>query len=233
MALFSIPELREYARQHPRPTIAIAHSNLGPGDATWHLDQWAQELIAYATALQYPVIDIAGADLVYDRMTKILTDTKPALLVNFSHGCKTYLVGNDMRCSLTRGQEDSDSCGVCGMPSNLKSISGTAIIAYSCNSALQLGKCCVAAGSPFYVGFSDNLLVVSDRFGTQNLFKDSLLPLAKRILEGWTVGAAVEATRVDLLNYTKLYKPVELISVPMWYNKKYLTQLGNPNWRLD
>lgn len=118
------------------------------------------------------------------------------------------------------------------MPSNLKSISGTAIIAYSCNSAYQLGKCCVAAGSPFYVGFSDNLLVVSDQFGTQNLFRDSLLPLAKRMLEGWTVGAAVEATRTDLINYTKTYKPVELISVPMWYNRKYLVIEGDSSWQL-
>jgi len=230
MALFSIPELREETRK--RPIVAIAHSNLGPGDATFHLDQWAMELMAYARALQYPIIDIGGADLVYDRMTKILTETKPALLVNFSHGCKTYLIGNDGRCSLTRGQEDVDSCGVCGMPSNLKSISGTAIIAYSCNSAYQLGKCAITYGAPMYVGFTDNLLVVSDRFGTQNLFKDSLLPLAKRILEGWNIGAAVEATRTDLLNYTKTYKPVELISVPMWYNKKYLTLLGDSNWKL-
>jgi len=235
MALFSIPELREYARQHPPqglPVIAVSHSDLGVGDATHILNQWAEELISYAKALGYPVIDIGGSNLTYERMTDILMQTRPALLINFSHGCRAYLMGNDMRCTITRGWEDPESCGVCGMPSNLKAIAGVGIVAFSCHSAHQLGKCCVAAGSPFYIGFSDNLIVVSDQFGTQNIFKESLLPLAKRILEGWTVGAAAEATSSDLLNNVKLYKPVELISVPLWYNKKYLIQLGDPNWKL-
>jgi len=141
MALFSIPELREYARQHPPqglPVIAVSHSNLGPGDATFHLDQWALELIAYAKQLGYPVVDIGGANLTYQRMTEILTATKPAALFNFSHGCQTYLMGNDMRCTITRGWEDPESCGVCGLPGNLNAISGTAVIAYSCHSGAQL-----------------------------------------------------------------------------------------------
>jgi len=233
MALFSIPELREYARQHPRPTIAVSHSNLGPGDATFILDQWALELISYATTLGYPVIDIGGSNLTYERMTEILLQTKPAILFNFSHGCRTYLMGNDMRCTLTRGQQDPESCGMCGMPSNLKVIEGTAIVAYSCHSGAQLSKCAIQYGSPMYIGFSDSLIVVSDKFGTQNIFKESLLPLAKRLLEGWTAGDAIDAARNDLLNNVKLYKPVELISVPLYYNKKYLVLEGNPGWRLQ
>jgi len=232
MALFSIPELREYARQHPRPTIAVSHSNLGIGDATFILDQWALELIQYARQLGYQVVDIGGSNLTYQRMTEILTATKPAALFNFSHGCQTYLMGNDMKCTLTRGWEDPESCGVCGLPGNLKAISGTAVFAYSCHSGAQLSKCAIQYGSPAYVGFSDNLIVVSDKFGTQNIFKEALLPLAKRILEGWTVGAAVEATRSDILDAVKLYKVVELVSVPLWYDRKYLTQLGDPNWKL-
>lgn len=232
MPLFSIPELREYARQHPRPIIAVSHSNLGPGDATFHLDQWALELIAYAKQLGYPVIDISGPDLVYERMTQILANTKPAVLFNFSHGCRTYLMGNDMRCTLTRGWEDPESCGVCGMPSNLKAISGTAVIAYSCHSGAQLSKCAVAYGSPAFVGFSDNLIVVSDKFGIQDIFKDALMPMAYRIIEGTPIGMAVDETRMTLLEKVKLYKPIELISVPLYFNRTYLVLEGNPNWRL-
>jgi len=232
MALFSIPELREYARTHPRPTIAVSHSNLGPGDATFILDQWAQELISYAKALGYPVIDIGGSNLTYERMTQILQETKPAVLFNFSHGCRTYLMGNDMRCTLTRGWEDSESCGVCGKPGNLNAISGTAIIAFSCHSGAQLGKCAIQYGAPAYVGFSDSLIIVSDKYGTQNIYKEALLPIARHVLENWTIGEAVQQARDDIMSAVKLYKPVELISVPLYYNRKYLVLEGNSNWRL-
>ena len=229
MPLF--PELRQYAKNN-QITIAVSHSNLGPSDATWHLDQWAFELMDYARAQGYNVIDIGGSDLIYEKMTQILSNTHPAILFNFSHGCRTYLMGNDMRCTLTRGQEDGQSCGVCGMSSNMKAISGTAIVAFSCHSAAQLGKCAVAYGSPAYVGFSDNLIVVSDKYGMQNIFKDTLLPLAKRILDGWTIGDSVEKTRKELYDTVKLYKPVELLAVGLWYDRKYLMAHGDINWRM-
>lgn len=239
MSFFNIPELREQARRNGvivgnanAPTIAIAHSNLGPGDATYILDQWATQLIQYAHQLGYNVVDISGQNLVYDRVTEILSQTKPAVLFNFGHGCRTYLMGNDMRCTLTRGWEDAQSCGVCGMPSNLKSIAGTAIIAYSCHSGAQLGKCAISYGSPAYVGFADNLIVVSDKYGTQNIFKDALLPLSYRILEGSPIGMAVDAARTMIYDAVKKFKPVELVSVPLWYNLKYLVLHGDPNWKL-
>lgn len=232
MALFSIPELRQEARMHPRPIIAISHADLGVGDATHILNEWADELIIYAQQLGYPVIDIGGYNLTYERMTDILMQTKPTVLFNFSHGCRTYLMGNDMKCTLTRGWEDAESCGVCGMPNNLKAISGTAIIAFSCHSGAQLSKCAIQYGSPAYAGFADNLIVVSDKYGTQNIFRDALLPLAYHILEGWTIGAATEQARVDLLEFVKKYKPVEFVSVPLYYNRKYLVLEGDHNWKL-
>lgn len=228
MALFSIPELREEARR--RPIVAISHSDLGVGDATHILNTWAIELENYAVALGYRVVDIGGSDLTYERMTQILTETKPAVLFNFSHGCQNFFIGNDGKCSLTNGFVDS--CGPCDKPSNLSILKGVAVVAFSCNTGVQLAKCAIKYGSPGYTGFADNLLIVSDAYGTQLLFRDALMPLAYHILEGWTIGAATEQTRMDLLNTVKLYKSVELISVPMWYNKKYLTQLGDPNWKL-
>jgi hypothetical protein len=238
MPLFSIPELREEARKNGNEiTVAVSRSNLGAGDATFHLDSWAVELINYAKTLGYTIVDINGPDLVYERFTEILQNTRPAVLFNFSHGCQSYLMGNPVNgiigCTLTRGSEDiQHSCGFCGMPNNLKALSGTAIIAYSCHAAHQLGRCSIKYGIPCFTGFSDSLVITSDKFGTQNIFKEALLPLSKRILDGWPVGTAVEQTREDLLNTVKQYKIIELVSVPLWYDRKYLTQLGDPNWRL-
>ncbi len=231
MPLFSIPELREEARKN-RPIIAISHSDLGAGDATHILNAWAIDLENYANALGFSVLDIAGSDLTYERITKILTETKPAVLFNFGHGCQDFLIGNDGRCMLTNGFVDMYSCGTCGKPSNLNVLKDVAVVAFSCNTGVQLGKCAVKYGSPAYVGFADNLVIVSDAYRTQDIFRNALLPLAMRILEGQTIGDATNATRTDLINTVKLYKPIELISVPLWYNKKYLVQLGNPDWKL-
>jgi len=240
MPLFSIPELREEARKNRNEiTIAISRSNLGVGDATFHLDAWAQELIIYARSLGYSVIDINGPDMVYERFTEILQNTKPAILFNFSHGCQNYLVGNDLRCTLARGKEweqvhpDQFACGVCGMPGNLKAIKDTAVIAYSCHSGAQLGKCAIKYGAPAYVGWSDSLILVSDRYGTQNIFREALIPMARRVLQGYPIGLAVEQTRTDLYNLAKQYKPVELIATGLWYDKKYLTMWGDPDWGLS
>lgn len=233
MSLFSIPELREEARRSRQgTTIAVSHSNLGPGDATFHLDKWALELIQYARQQGFNVVDIGGSDLTYDRMTEILLATKPAVLFNFSHGCRAYLMGNDLRCTLTRGWEDEMSCGTCGKPSNLSAIRGMAVVAYSCHSGYQLGKCAVNYGCPAYAGFSDSLIVVSDAYRMQDIFKEALMPMSQHILEGWTIGAAVEQTKIDLLNTVKQYKVIELVSVPIWYNRKYLTLHGDPNWKI-
>lgn len=239
MPLFSIPQLREEARKNRNEiTVAVARSNLGQGDATWHLNGWGEELTTYAKNLGYNVVDISGADLVYERFTEILQNTKPSILFNFSHGCQSYLVGNDLRCTLARGSEweqmhpDQFACGVCGMPSNLRVVNGMGVLAYSCHSGAQLGKCAIKYGAPMYIGWSDSLILISDKFGSQNIFRDALMPMAQRILQGWPAGLAVEQTRTDLYNLTKLYKPVELIATGLWYDKKYLTMWGDQNWSL-
>lgn len=230
MALFSIPELREEARN--RPTVAIAHSNLGPGDATNILDGWAIELKNYSVALGYNVIDIGGADLTYERMTEILAQTKPQLLINFSHGCQNHTIGNDGLCSLTNGFPDTQACGICGKPSNLRTLKNTAVIAYSCHAAYQLGRCIIKYGSPCFVGFSDSLIIVSDQYKTQDIFKEALMPMARQVLLGVPIGTAVDVARAELLRLVKSFKPVELISVPLYYNRKYLVLHGDANWKL-
>jgi len=231
--LSSIPQLRSDVAAITQPvTVAVARSNLGPGDATAILDKWALELESRILSLGYNLVDISGPNLTYEGMTRILTATKPKILFNFSHGCKNYLIGNDGVCTLTRGWEDQIACGVCGKQSNLSVVKNMAVVAYSCNAAAQLGKCMVAYGAPAFVGFSDSLIVVSDKFGMQDMFKDALMPMAERILIGMPIGTAVELTKAELYDAVKQYKPIELLSVPLWYNRKYLQLIGNPNWAI-
>jgi len=220
-------------KAHVMPTVAIAHADHA-GSGMDILDAWATELKKYADGLGYNVIDICGSDLTYEGLTEILQDTKPAVLFYFGFGDKTHLIGNDTRPALT-GQKDKDwKPYTNGMLGNLQSVAGTAVIAYSSRAASQLGQEIIKAGSPCFVGFSEDLIIVSDDTRTQDIFRDALLPLAKRILQGWTVAKAVEATHVDLLNKIKEYKAkgYDLISLPMFYNKKSLTLLGDPNWKL-
>lgn len=210
-----------------KPVVAIAHANQIHDGAMPIIDSWAVEIIEHATELGHIVVDISGPDLTYERITEILAQTKPALLINFSLGRKTCLMGNPVNgmigCTLTQGD---------GMPSNLHAVSGIAVISYSNYAGGQLGQNMIKGGCPALIGFSEDLIVVSDKDRTQNIFKDSLLPLAKRVLEGLPVGDAVEATRSDLLNIVKKYKAVKLISVPLFSNIKQLTLLGNPKWKL-
>lgn len=118
------------------------------------------------------------------------------------------------------------------MPSNLHAVSGTAVISYSNYAGGQLGQNMIKAGCPVLAGFGEDLIFVSDTVGTQDIFKESLLPLAKRVLEGRTMGEAVEATRSDLSSSIQKYKAYEVISLPLFYNMKQLTLLGDPNWKL-
>lgn len=206
------------------PTVvAIAHADKSQVVAEI-LEKWAQELIKCA-AMRYTVINICGDNLTYERMTKILQVTKPSILFYLGPGNKAHLIGNDMKPVLT-------CCPDAGVPDNLQSVAGMAVIAYSSLAEQQLGPEIIKAGSPCFVGFSDQLIIVSDKHGSENIFKESLLPLAKRILRGWTVGAAVEQTRSDLLAAVMERRDNEFISISLFANRKGLKYLGNPNWKL-
>ena len=199
-------------------TIAIAHADQ-IGGAMDILENWAAELQKYAKSLGYNVIDISGSDLTYERTTSILQETQPAVLFYMGFGDKTQLIGNDKRPVL----------------SNLN-VAGTAVIAYASHAAAQLGPEIIKAGSPCFVGFSDQLIVVSGELLSLKgleIFKESLLPLAFHILDGWTVGATVYAARRDMLTIVMQNRERKLISIPIFSNRKSLTYFGDPNWKLN
>lgn len=208
-------------------TIAIAHANSDDG-AMRILDGWAMELVDNADLMGYDVVDISGPDLTYERMTDILLATKPAILFNFSYGRRDCLLGNSVNGLVNPTLTQGD-----GMASNLHAVKGIAVISYSNYTGGQLGQKMIEAGCPALVGFSEDLIVVSDKVGTENIFKDSLLPLSMRILEGHTIGEAVCATYIDLVNKVKEYRAYKHIYLPLFYNIKSLTLLGDVNWKLE
>ncbi len=212
-----------------RTTVAIAHADRA-GGAMDILNKWAVELEKYAEDLGYNVVDISGPDITYHRFTEIIQKMRPAVLFNFSLGTKDYLIGNDMRCFLTAGREDR--LGICRQHSNLKAIQEVAVVSYSSHSASRLGRRAVEQGTPCYIGWSEDLAVVSDESDTVNIFKEALIPISHHILEGWTAGKVVEQAQGDILKTVKEYKKTEYISLPLFYDKRGLTLLGGSNWRL-
>lgn len=200
-------------------TVAIAYADQ-VGGAMKILNKWAVELEKYADSLGYNVVDISGSDLTYERITSILQETQPAVLVYLGFGDKTQLIGNDNRFVLTGDKEN-----------NLNALAGTAVVAYA-SYAGALGPEIIRAGSPAFIGFSDSLTIISDKSGTTNIFKESLLLLAFHILDGWTVGAAVYAARRDMLTIAMQNKERQHISTRIFANRKSLTYFGDPNWKL-
>jgi len=196
-------------------TISIAHTDQ-IGGAMDILDTWVVELGKYAESLGYNVVDISGSNLIDERTTSILQETQPAVLFYFGFGDKTHIIGNDNR----------------PLFSNLDAVSGTAVVAYASYAGSQLGPEIIKAGSPAFVGFSDSLVVVSDKHGMENIFKESLLSLAFHILDGWTVGAAVYAARRDMLTIVMQNRERHIISTPIYFNRKRLIYFGDPNWKL-
>jgi hypothetical protein len=208
-----------------KPTVAIAHADHA-GGAMDNIDTWAVELIDYAEKLGYNIVDICGSDLTYDRLPEILAQTKPAILFNFSHGRKTCLLGNPVdgmiKCTLTQGN---------GLPSNLRAMSGIAVVSYSSYTAGQLGEMMIKSGCPALAGFSEYLIIVSSDTDPY-LFQWCLLPLSKSILDGFSVGEAVAGARKAMSITIKQYKAIKHIAVPLLYDCKSLTLLGDPDWRL-
>lgn len=214
-------------------TIAIIRPRSGDEkDATRVTYQWGQKLINYAVGIGYDVLDLAYPNVTYQNISAILDKYKPDMLIHFGHGCDTYLMG-DTECILTGGTEIDNTCASCEMPENLHNVNGTIIVAYSCHASNELGKQMIAAGAKAFVGFRDYLMFTEDDVDIQDVFRDALLPLSERIMNGCTVEEAVKETRKELIEITKEWKPVKYVSVPMYWNYKYMEMLGDPNASLS
>ena len=201
-------------------------------DATRVTFQWGKDLINYAHGIGYDVLDIAYPNVTYQNVTAILKKYKPDMLIHFGHGCDTYFMG-DTECILTGGTKKDNTCISCGQPENLYNLKDTIVVAYSCHASNELGKQMIAAGAKSFIGFSDYLMFTEDDVNIQDVFRDALLPLSKKIMDGYTVKESLDQTKKEIIQVTKQWKPVKYVSVPMYWNYKYMELLGAPNASLN
>ena len=202
-----------------------------PKDPTHITYQWGQAIIDYALSHGVDVLDINGQWVDYQNITPLLMQNHPDLFVYTGHGCRNFLATQN-GCSLTNGWREDVCHAQCAQPPNLNLLRDAIVVTYSCHSASQLGRCAIKYGARAYVGFSDYMMFTSDGAGSQDLFRDALLPMAIELINGKTVGEAVDATKAALYSAAKQWKPVKYLAIPFLWNYEYMEVLGDMNARL-
>ena len=200
-------------------------------DPTYITYKWGQDIIDYALAHGVNVLDITKEWPEYRNITPLLRKHRPDLLVYTGHGCENYLATRE-GCSFTNGFPETVCTQRCSNPPNLNLLKDVIVVTFSCHSASQLGKCAIKYGARAYVGFTDYMMFTTDSKGSENVFRDALLPMATEIIDGKTVGEAVEGTKSILYDAARLWKPVKYMSVPLYWNYEYMHVLGNMSARL-
>ena len=202
-----------------------------PKDPTYITYEWGRAIIDYALSHGVDVLDITGKWVDHQNISPLLMQNRPDLFIYTGHGCRNFLATQN-GCSLTNGFPE-DVCQVqCGQPPNLNLLRDAIVVTFSCHSASQLGGCAIKYGARAYVGFSDYMMFTSDGAGSQDLFRDALLPMAIELINGKTVGEAVAATKAALLSAAKQWKAVKYMAIPFYWNYEYMQVLGDMNARL-
>ncbi len=200
-------------------------------DPTHITFDWGQIVLDYAMDNGVDTIDIVDPWTEYDNITPLLYQHHPDIFVYTGHGCKNYLA-TPKGCSITNSWNEPICEYQCVRNSNLKSLRGSIVVTFSCHSASQLGKCAIKYGARAYIGFSDFLMFTSDEFGSQDLFRDALLPMALRLIDGKSVGEAVAATKYALYSSAKHYKRIKYLSIPFLWDYEYMQVQGDMNAKL-
>ncbi len=211
---------------------AIARPRMSDTKDPTHITYgWGELIKDYALSHGVDVLDIVDPWIDYERITPLLMQHRPDLFVYTGHGCQNFLA-TQRGCSLTNGFHE-DVCSMqCLKPPNLKLLRDAIVVTFSCHSASRLGKCAIKYVARAYVGFSDYMMFTSDRMGSQDLFRDALLPMALELINGRTVGEAVEVTKQALYAAAKQWKPVKYLAIPMYWNYEYMQVEGDMNARL-
>lgn len=202
-----------------------------PKDPTHITFKWGQAIIDHALSHGVDVLDIKDPWIDHDRITELLSQNHPDLFVYTGHGCKNFLATQN-GCSLTNGWREDVCRAQCNKPPNLKLLRDAIVVTFSCHSASQLGRCAIKYGAKAYVGFTDYMMFTSDGMGSQDIFRDALLPMATELINGKTVGEAVEITKAGLYNTAKQWKPVKYMAIPLYWNYEYMEVLGDMNAKL-
>lgn len=212
--------------------MAIARPLMNDKTDPTHITyKWGQNIIDYALSHGVDVLDIKDPWVDYQNITGILANNHPELFVYTGHGCRNYL-STQNGCSLTNGFQEDVCTNQCSKPENLNVLKDSIVVTFSCHSSSQLGKCAVKHGARAYVGFSDYLMFTVDSVGSQDLFRDALLPMVTELIDGKTVSDAVATTKSALITAAKQWKPVKYLSIPMYWNYEYMQVIGDLNAKL-
>lgn len=202
-----------------------------PKDPTHITYAWGEAIKQHALSRGIDVLDIVDPWVDHERITQLLAQNRPDMFVYTGHGCKNFLA-TQRGCSITNGFPE-DVCSIqCRQPPNLKLLRDAIVVTFSCHSASQLGRCAIKYGARAYIGFTDYMMFTSDSMGSENLFRDALLPMVLELLNGRTVGEAVEITKASLYAAAKQWKPVKYLAIPFYWNYEYMQVLGDMNARL-
>ena len=200
-------------------------------DPTHITYQWGGDIIRYALDHGVDVLDITDPWAEYQNITPLLTQHRHDLLVYTGHGCNNYLATRD-GCSFTNGVPENVCAQQCNKSPNLNLLKNVIVVTFSCHSASQLGKCAIKYGARAYVGFTDYMMFTTDSVGSENVFRDALLPMATELIDGRTAGEAVGDTKAILYAATKQWKPVKFMAIPLMWNHEYMEVLGDMSARL-
>lgn len=130
-------------------------------------------------------------------------------------------------------QLEDDICSpICMKDTNVHLLKNTISIAFSCHSALKLGKCAIVYGAQTYVGYDDLLMFAVDNMGSQNIFGDVQLVIYKELLMGKSIKEAEKEMRAVEDAYIKMYKKIKYLALPMLWNQKARRILGDLDARI-
>jgi len=199
--------------------------------------RWGQEIINYAKALGYNVIDYKKNHVTHNKLNKALKILKPNVYIHFGHGCPSNIHGQYSCIISTNIPEINDDISIddinciksCDISPNVELLHDKIVIAYACHSAKKLGVDAMNHGAKAYIGFDDYLMFITDSINTEELFKDPILNIAKQLLAGNTIRVARETTNKIFDEYIKQYKSVKCLARLLLWDKEYLRFYGDDN----
>lgn len=228
------------------------------GDPTEHTYRWGESVAKLINDLNYNLIDIQKDDVNYENVSSAIKKYRPRVLISFSHGCPTSLLGQS-ECVITRKFDidqllsmdpakldkiispvksscpgicdiENDLCNpLCLRETNINLLKGTIVVAIACHSSSQLGRCGILYGVQTYVGFRELLMFPVDTLNSQDTFGQVHITLIKELLLGHTITEAeAEAKKLED-QFIRKNKGTKYLALPMLWNQIHREVLGDPN----
>lgn len=226
------------------------------GDPLEFVFLWGQDAISILKNRDYNVIDMVGEDVTYDKVSNAISTYRPRVILTFSHGCPSSIMGQNA-CAITRrfdidelmtmsnfsqimqplkyqsGCVNSckalpDPCSnMCLKDTNVNLLKDTIVVAVACFTGSQLAKCAIKYGATAYLGYQNLLLFPVDDIRSENIFKEVHLEFITALADGKTVGEAEKIMNDYETSMIKLYKNTQWISLPLLWNKTAPDTDGN------